>query len=95
MAFQGRRHLLTFSDGPRACLRKGSALVELKVSILVDNSRLRWSVQTVLESVLVKAFFFGMRDGPNTKVEVDWGIVPRLKVAVGNRLPLRVKKYGG
>ena len=31
----GYRHLLTFSDGPRACLGTGFVLAELKVSFLV------------------------------------------------------------
>ena len=30
---QGHRHLLTFSDGSRACLGKGFALAEFKVSL--------------------------------------------------------------
>ena len=30
---QGHHHLLTFSDGPRACLGKGFALAEIKVSL--------------------------------------------------------------
>ncbi|KIM65593.1 hypothetical protein SCLCIDRAFT_1157767 [Scleroderma citrinum Foug A] len=77
---QGHRHLLTFSDGPRACLGKGFALAELKAVL----------------SVLVKAFVFEMRDGPNTKVELGRGILPRPKIAgeVGTKLPLRVKRYG-
>ena len=40
---------------------------------------------------------FEMRDGPDTKVELGRGIFPRPKVVgeVGNRLPLRVKRYEG
>ncbi|KAL4079902.1 cytochrome P450 [Scleroderma yunnanense] len=78
---QAYRHLLTFSDGPRTCLGKGFALAELK---------------TVL-CVLVKAFVFEMRDGPNTKVELGRGLLPRPKIAgeVGTKLPLRVKRYEG
>jgi cytochrome P450 len=31
----GHRHLLTFADGPRACLGKGFALAEIKVYIVL------------------------------------------------------------
>jgi len=31
----GYRHLLTFADGPRACLGKGFALAEIKVCIVL------------------------------------------------------------
>ncbi|KIM65582.1 hypothetical protein SCLCIDRAFT_22490 [Scleroderma citrinum Foug A] len=61
----GYRHLLTFSDGPRACLGTGFVLAELKAVL----------------SVLVKAFVFEMRDGPKTEVELGWGLLRRPKVS--------------
>ncbi|KAG2367857.1 cytochrome P450 [Suillus spraguei] len=76
---QGHRHLLTFVDGPRACLGKDFAVTEFK---------------TVL-SVLVKNFVFEMRDGPDTEVEIAIGISPRPRVVGedGIGVPLRVRRY--
>ncbi|KAF8838204.1 cytochrome P450 [Paxillus ammoniavirescens] len=75
---QGHRHLLTFGDGPRACIGKGFAIAEFK-SVL---------------SVLVKNFVLETRDGPETKIEVARGIFPRPKVAgeEGTAVPLRVRR---
>ncbi|KAF9233342.1 cytochrome P450 [Melanogaster broomeanus] len=75
---QGHRHLLTFVDGPRTCLGKGFAVAEFK---------------TVL-SVLVKNFVFELRDGPDTKVELGRGLLPRPKVVGedGTKMPLRVRR---
>ncbi|KAG2101117.1 cytochrome P450 [Suillus discolor] len=76
---QGHRHLLTFVDGPRTCLGKDFAVIEFK---------------TVL-SVLVKNFVFEMRDGPDTPVEIVWGVLPRPRVVGedGTGVPLRVRRY--
>ncbi|KIJ58857.1 hypothetical protein HYDPIDRAFT_101898 [Hydnomerulius pinastri MD-312] len=78
---QGHRHLLTFVDGPRTCLGKSFAVAEFK---------------TVL-SVLVKNFVFEMRDGPETKLEMGRGVLPRPKVVgeVGCKMPLRVRRFEG
>ena len=40
---QGHRHLLSFTDGPRACLGKNFALVEFKVSIYVTRV-IQWTL---------------------------------------------------
>ncbi|KAG2364263.1 cytochrome P450 [Suillus spraguei] len=76
---QGHRHLLTFSDGPRACLGKDFAIVEFKTVLLV----------------LVKSFVFEMRDGLDTKVELVRGLFPRPRVVGedGIGVPLRVRRY--
>ncbi|KAG2039475.1 cytochrome P450 [Suillus americanus] len=76
---QGYGHLLTFADGPRACLGKDFAIVEFK---------------TVL-SLLVKNFVFEMRDGPATAFEFASGILPRPRVVGegGIGVPLRVCWY--
>ncbi|KAG9309786.1 cytochrome P450 [Chiua virens] len=78
---QGHRHLLTFTDGPRTCLGKNFAVAEFKAVL----------------SVLVKNFVFEMRDGPETKLEMSRGILPRPRVAgeEGCKIPLRVKPYMG
>ncbi|KAG1864029.1 cytochrome P450 [Suillus tomentosus] len=76
---QGHRHLLTFVDGPRTCLGKDFAIMELK---------------TVL-SVLVKNFVFEMQDGPDTPIEVARGVLPRPRVVGedGTGVPLRIRRY--
>ncbi|KAI9456893.1 cytochrome P450 [Boletus coccyginus] len=76
---QGHRHLLTFVDGPRACLGKNFALTEFKVVL----------------SVLVKNFVFELRDGVDSKIEIGRGMLLRPKIAgeVGCKLPLRVRPY--
>ncbi|KAG9309820.1 cytochrome P450 [Chiua virens] len=78
---RGHRHLLTFSDGPRTCLGKNFAIAEFKAVL----------------SVLVKNFVFELRDGPDTKIEMSMGILPRPRVAgeEGCKVPLRVKPYIG
>ncbi|KAG2096080.1 cytochrome P450 [Suillus discolor] len=76
---QGHRHLLTFVDGPRACLGKDFAIIEFKTVV----------------SVLVKNFVFEMRDGPDTPVEVVRGVLSRPRVVGedGTGVPLRVRRY--
>ncbi|KAG1885874.1 cytochrome P450 [Suillus fuscotomentosus] len=76
---QGHRHLLTFVDGPRACLGKDFAIMEFKAVL----------------SVLVKNFVFELRDGPDTPVEIVRGILLRPRVAGedGTGVPLRVRRY--
>ncbi|KAF9256569.1 cytochrome P450 [Marasmius fiardii PR-910] len=75
---QGYRHLLTFSDGPRTCLGKNFALSEFKAVL----------------SVLIKNYRFELTDGPETKIELARGILPRPKVegALGPKVPMRVRK---
>ncbi|KAG2066347.1 cytochrome P450 [Suillus decipiens] len=76
---QGHKHLLTFIDGPRACLGKDFAITEFKTVLLV----------------LVKSFVFKMRDGPDTEVEIARGILPRPRVVGEDDIgvPLRVRRY--
>ncbi|KAI5994679.1 cytochrome P450 [Pisolithus albus] len=78
---KGYRHLLTFGDGPRACIGKLFAIAEIK---------------TVL-SVVIKNFVLEMRDGLDTKVEVERGITLRPKVAgeEGIKVPMRIRQYKG
>ncbi|KAG7096289.1 hypothetical protein E1B28_003736 [Marasmius oreades] len=75
---QGYRHLLTFSDGPRTCLGKNFALSEFKAVL----------------SVLIKNYRFEFPEGPETKIELARGVLPRPKVegAVGPKIPLRVRR---
>lgn len=61
---QAYRHLLTFVDGPRACLGKTFALTEFKATL----------------SVLIRNYKFKLRDGPDTKFEMGNVIIPRPKV---------------
>ncbi|KAI6166081.1 cytochrome P450 [Pisolithus thermaeus] len=78
---QAYRHLFTFADGPRTCLGKGFAMAQFKAVL----------------SVLVKNFVFEMRDGPNTRVELGRGILPRPKIVgeEGTVVPLRVRRFEG
>ncbi|KAF8432270.1 cytochrome P450 [Boletus edulis BED1] len=75
----GHRQLLTFVDGPRACLGKNFALTEFKAVL----------------TVLVKNYVFELRDGVNSKIEIGRGVFPRPKLAgeVGCQLPLRARPY--
>lgn len=51
------------------------------------------SAQAVL-SVLIRNFVFEFRDGPDTKIEIGRGLLPRAKVAgePGVELPLRIRR---
>ncbi|EPS95222.1 hypothetical protein FOMPIDRAFT_87477 [Fomitopsis schrenkii] len=75
---QGHKHLLTFVDGPRMCLGRQFALAEFKAVLLV----------------LIRNYAFELRDGPETKVEIRRGILPRPSIAgeEGAKLPLRVRR---
>ncbi|KAE9395500.1 cytochrome P450 [Gymnopus androsaceus JB14] len=75
---QGHRHLLTFSDGPRTCLGKGFALTEFKVVL----------------SVLIRNYTFEFPDGPETKIRLKRGVLPRPKVVgcEGTQVPMMVRK---
>jgi cytochrome P450 len=81
----GYRHLLTFSDGQRACLGRGFALAELKAVL----------------AVLICNYTFAFPVGPEgkgpekTAVRIKrGGILPRPKVAgcAGTEVPLLVRK---
>ncbi|KAI6040777.1 cytochrome P450 [Pisolithus marmoratus] len=78
---KGHRHLLTFGDGPRTCLGKLFAVVEIKTVL--------W--------VVIKNFVLEMRDGPNTKVEITRGLTlrPRIAGEDGVKVPLKVRQYKG
>ncbi|KAH7925026.1 cytochrome P450 [Leucogyrophana mollusca] len=75
---QGHRHLLTFIDGPRACLGKGFAITQLKAVL----------------SVLIRSFTFEIPGGSETKVEVVPGVLPRPRIVgeEGYRVPLKVRR---
>ncbi|KAG5732602.1 Cytochrome P450 4F12 [Termitomyces sp. T112] len=76
--FQGHRHILTFSDGPRICLGRSFALAEFKAAL----------------SVLIRNYIFELIDGPETKIEKHRSILPRPKVAgqTGAKVPMKVKR---
>ncbi|CCL99011.1 uncharacterized protein FIBRA_01019 [Fibroporia radiculosa] len=75
---QGHKHLLSFVDGPRICLGRGFAQAEFKAVL----------------SVLIRNYVFEFRDGPDTKIEIVRGILPRPAIAgeTGARIPLRVRR---
>ncbi|KAG5650385.1 hypothetical protein H0H81_012428 [Sphagnurus paluster] len=94
---QGIRHLLTFIDGPRACLGRMFALTEFKVILL---SRLFNALcvdaaarQAVL-SVLIRNFAFELPNGPATNVGTHRAILQRPKIQGEDdaRVPLLVKR---
>ncbi|KAJ7289122.1 cytochrome P450, partial [Mycena rebaudengoi] len=81
----GYRHLLTFSDGQRACLGRGFALAEFKAVL----------------AVLIRNYTFAFPVGPEgeepekTAIRIKrGGILPRPKVAgcTGMEVPLLVRK---
>ncbi|KAJ7200745.1 cytochrome P450 [Mycena pura] len=75
---QGHRHLLTFIDGPRACLGKSFALAEFKAVLIV----------------LLRNFTYEFPDGPETTIVRRRGLVPRPAVQgqPGANVPLRVRR---
>ncbi|KAH7907652.1 cytochrome P450 [Hygrophoropsis aurantiaca] len=75
---QGHRHLLTFIDGPRACLGKGFALTQLKAVLFV----------------LIRNFIFELPGGPDTQAELTSGLLPRPRIVgeEGDRVPLKVRR---
>ncbi|KAF9237030.1 cytochrome P450 [Melanogaster broomeanus] len=74
----GHKHILSFADGPRTCLGKGFAVAEFKAVL----------------SVLIRNFMFEFTGGPDPKVDIAGGILPRPKLEgeEGSRVPLRVKR---
>ncbi|KAG6861078.1 hypothetical protein C0995_004176 [Termitomyces sp. Mi166 len=76
--FQGHRHILTFSDGPRICLGRHFALAEFKAAL----------------SVLIRNYVFELLDGPETKIEKHRSVLSRPKVAgqIGAKVPMKVKR---
>jgi cytochrome P450 len=75
---RGHRHLFTFSDGPKRCLGMDFAVAELKAAL----------------SVLIRSFTFELPDGPDTKLDLHLGILPRPKLAGESSavMPMRVKQ---
>ncbi|CAK5267572.1 unnamed protein product [Mycena citricolor] len=75
--FPGYSHTMAFLDGPRTCLGKGLALLELRM----------------LLSLLVSRYSFSPKHGPQTKFERAFYLGPHPKVAgePGAELPIRVK----
>ena len=96
---QGYHHLMTFVDGPRICLGRAFAVMEFKVSLILEqvirfvplytNSKLK-----AVLSVLIRNYAFKMRDGPETKLDMTSTLLPRPKVAgeEGYALPMRVRR---
>ena len=52
-----------------------------------------YALQAVL-SVLIRNFVFEFRDGPETKIELSRGLLPRARVAgeTGAQVPLRIRR---
>ncbi|KAL5488430.1 hypothetical protein ACEPAI_6548 [Sanghuangporus weigelae] len=75
----GYHHILSFIDGPRTCLGRPFAIAEFK-SVL---------------SVLIRNYAFGLRDGPDTKIDLVTSILPRPKVVgeEGYAMPMRVRRF--
>ncbi|KAF8890478.1 cytochrome P450 [Infundibulicybe gibba] len=75
---QGHRHLLTFVDGPRACLGKMFALTEFKAAL----------------TVLIRNYTFALPHGPETKIGSHRSVLIRPKVEgeAGANVPLIVKR---
>lgn len=98
---QGHKHLLTFADGPRMCLGKGFAVAEFKVgthwSFAPDRPDILLTMSNrnqVVLSVLIRNFTFEFPDGPQTKLGIAGGILPRPKILgeEGSRVPLLVRR---
>jgi len=91
---QGHRHLLTFIDGPKTCLGKDFAIIELKVIAATHLVSARLIVVQAVLLVLVKNFVLEMRDGPEA-VENVRGILPRPRIVGedGIGVPLRIRRY--
>ena len=94
---QGYHHLLSFVDGPRTCLGRAFALAEFKVSNecrFYFECSLIVTLKSVL-TVLIRNYVFDMRDGPETKVDMVFTILPRPKVSGedGYAMPMRVRRY--
>ncbi|KAG6333009.1 hypothetical protein ID866_6077 [Astraeus odoratus] len=98
---QGYRHLLTFGDGPKICLGRYFAVMEIKVDhsprMLVSSLTMATPGLQIVLAVLVQNFVFEMRDGPGTKIEIGKGLLPRPRVAGedGTKMPMRVRRYEG
>ena len=54
---------------------------------------LMYALQALL-SVLIRNFVFEFRDGPETKIELSRGLLPRARVAgeTGAQVPLRIRR---
>ena len=98
---KGYKHLLTFGNGPRTCLGKNFALLEVKVrcrcflflfarAVIIPSDTI-W--QAVL-SVLIRNFSFELPHGPETKLDHYRSFIVRPKVAgeEGGRVPMVVKR---
>ncbi|KAF8521877.1 cytochrome P450 [Hysterangium stoloniferum] len=74
----GYSHMLTFLDGPRTCLGRQFALIEIK-AVLVT---------------LIRHYGFRFPGGPDTKLEQVLGVLPRPRVVgeERSRVPILVRK---
>ncbi|KAF8992923.1 cytochrome P450 [Cyathus striatus] len=73
-----KRHVLTFGSGPRVCLGKTFAIIQLKA---------------VLSSI-IKAYTFELPNGPQTQIGQHVSFLPRPKIASedGAKVPLLVRR---
>ncbi|KAJ6562399.1 cytochrome P450 [Mycena capillaripes] len=76
--YPGYHHTMSFLDGPRTCLGKGFALIEMKIVL----------------SLLTRKFVFLPRDRKDTKYDTAMflGLHPKVAGEPGSRLPMRVKR---
>ncbi|KAK7036077.1 cytochrome P450 [Favolaschia claudopus] len=76
--YPGYHHTMSFLDGPRTCLGKGFALIEMKIVL----------------SLLIRKFVFAPLNGRETKYETAFFLGKHPKVAgeAGNTLPMRVRR---
>jgi cytochrome P450 len=72
------RHIMTFIDGPKTCLGKSFAVLEMKAVL----------------SVLIRKYVFDLPNGPETKIGKQAAIILRPKVEgeKGTRVPMKIRR---
>jgi cytochrome P450 len=72
------RHIMTFIDGPKTCLGKSFAVLEMKAVL----------------SILIRKYVFDLPNGPETKIGKQAAIIVRPKVEgeKGARVPMKIRR---